>query len=217
TRGTENDTTGPRHGPPDPGRGHLSIASPTENRRRTPEGSPRFMLWSNEYTLPANQEGSMADTYIQVYVQAVFAVQGRQSLISPLHKDEIFTYIDGTLREKGQKLMAVGGMPDHVHILFGMSGTIALSDLIKEIKASSSRLINDKKWLRGQFNWQAGFGAFSYSRSQVSRVANYIENQERHHAKRSFRDEYTALLKKFEVEYDPKYLFDFVEDARGRS
>jgi REP element-mobilizing transposase RayT len=143
--------------------------------------------------------------------RAVFAVQGRQSLIGPRHKDEIFKYIAGTLKENGQNQMATGGMPNHVHILFGMSGTIALSDLIKEIKASSSRLINDKKWFRGHFNCQSGFGAFSYSRSQISRVAAYIENQERHHARRSFRDEYTALLKKFEVEYNPKYLFDFIE------
>ena len=159
----------------------------------------------------------MADTYIQVYIQAVFAVRGRESLISSRHKDEIFKYIAGTLKENGQKLMAINGMPDHVHILFGMSGTIALSDLIKEIKASSSRLINDKKCLRGHFNWQAGFGAFSYSRSQVPRVAAYIENQERHHARRSFRDEYTTLLKRFEVEYDPKYLFEFMDNARGHS
>ena len=145
----------------------------------------------------------MADTYIQIYIQAVFAVEGRQSLISPQHKEEIYKYMAGTLKENGQKLMAINGMPDHVHILFGMSGTIALSDLIKEIKASSSRLINDKRWLRGHFNRQAGFGAFSYSHSQVSRVATYIENQERHHARRSFRDEYTTLLKKFEVEYNP--------------
>ena len=158
----------------------------------------------------------MADTYIQIYIQAVFAVEGRQSLISPQHKEEIYKYMAGTLKENGQKLMAINGMRDHVHILFGMSGTIALSDLIKEIKASSSRLINDKKWLRGHFNWQAGYGAFSYSHSQVSRVATYIENQERHHARRSFRDEYTMLLKKFEVEYNPKYLFDFIDDAREK-
>src|SRR5215470_19131908 len=149
----------------------------------------------------------MADTYIQIYIQAVFAVEGRQSLISPRHKDEIYKYISGTLKENGQKLMAINGMPDHVHILFGMSGTIALSDLIKEIKASSSRLINDKRWLRGHFNRQAGFGAFSYSRSQVPTVAAYIENQERHHARRSFRAEYMDLLKKFEVEFDQKYVF----------
>jgi REP element-mobilizing transposase RayT len=143
--------------------------------------------------------------------------KGGNRSLPPRHKDEIFKYIAGTLREKGQKLMAIDGMADHVHILFGMGATVALSDLIKEIKASSSRLINDKKWMRGHFKWQAVFGAFSYSRSQVSRVADYIENQERHHARRSFRDEYTALLKKFEVEYKPEYLFDFIDDSGRRS
>jgi putative transposase len=153
---------------------------------------------------------AMANTYTQIYIQAVFAVEGRQSLISPRHKDEVFKYIAGTLKENGQKLMAINGMPDHVHLLFGMGPSIALSDVVKDVKAASSRLINDKKWVKGRFRWQSGFGAFSYSRSQVSRVAAYIENQERHHAKRSFRDEYTALLKKFEVEYNPDYLFDFI-------
>jgi len=104
-------------------------------------------------------------------------------------------------------------MPDHVHLLIGMSPDIALSDLVKDVKVASSSLINDKRWVRGHFNWQRGFGAFSYSRSQVSTVAKYIENQERHHARRSFRDEYVALLKKFDVEYDPKYLFTFIDDV----
>ena len=108
--------------------------------------------------------------------------------------------------------MAINGMPDHVHLLIGQSLDIALSDLVKDVKIASSRLINDKRWVRGHFNWQLGFGAFSYSRSQVSRVAKYIENQEKHHAKRSFRDEYISLLKKFDVEYDPRYVFDFIDD-----
>jgi len=107
--------------------------------------------------------------------------------------------------------MAINGMADHVHLLIGMSPDIALSDLVGSITSSSSSLINDKKWVRGHFNWQRGFGAFSYSRSQVSRVAKYIEQQEHHHAKRSFRNEYIEMLRKFEVEYDPEYLFDFID------
>ena len=107
--------------------------------------------------------------------------------------------------------MAINGMADHVHLLIGMSPDIALSDLVGSIKSSSSSLINDKKWVRGHFNWQRGFGAFSYSRSQVSRVAKYVEQQEHHHARRSFRSEYIEMLRKFEVEYDPEYLFDFIE------
>ena len=110
--------------------------------------------------------------------------------------------------------MAINGMADHIHLLVGLGPDIAVSDLIKAVKEASSRLINDKRWVRGHFKWQRGFGAFSYSRSQVSTVAKYIEEQERHHAKRSFRDEYLALLKKFEVEYDPAYLFTFIDDVR---
>jgi REP element-mobilizing transposase RayT len=117
------------------------------------------------------------------------------------------------IQNQKNKVMAINGMSDHVQLLIGLSPDIALSDLVKDVKVASSNLINDKRWVRGHFNWQRGFGAFSYSRSQVPNVARYIENQEQHHAKRSFRDEYTALLKKFDVEYDPRYLFAFTDDA----
>ena len=109
--------------------------------------------------------------------------------------------------------MSINGMPDHLRLLIGLRPDIALSDLVRYVKAASSKLINDNRWVRGHFNWQKGFGAFSYSKSQVSRVAKYIEDQERHHAKRSFRDEYEALLKRFDVEYDPAYLFTFIDDV----
>jgi len=109
--------------------------------------------------------------------------------------------------------MVINGMPDHVHLLFGLNPDIALSDLVRDVKSASSRLINDHRWARGHFNWQRGYGAFSYSKSQVARVAKYIEDQERHHARRSFRDEYEALLKKFEVEYEPRYLFTYIDDV----
>ena len=155
----------------------------------------------------------MANTYTQIYIQLVFAVEGRRSLIPKEHKVEIYKEMTTVLQNKKQKVMAINGMPDHVHLLIGQSPDIALSDLVKDVKIASSRLINDKRWVRGHFNWQLGFGAFSYSRSQVSRVAKYIEDQERHHAKRSFRDEYLALLKNFDVEYDPTYVFTFVDDA----
>jgi REP element-mobilizing transposase RayT len=155
----------------------------------------------------------MANTYTQIYIHAVFAVSGRQSLISNERKVEIYKYMTSVNQNQKQKVMAINGMPDHVHFLIGMSPDIALSDLVKDVKVASSNLINNKRWVRGHFNWQRGFGAFSYSRSQASTVARYIENQERHHAKRSFRDEYVALLKKFDVEYDPKYLFTFIDDV----
>jgi REP element-mobilizing transposase RayT len=154
----------------------------------------------------------MANTYTQIYIHTAFAVEGRQSLIATEHKIEIYKYITGVIHSQKQKVMAINGMPDHVHLLIGVSPDIALSDLVRDVKAASSRLINDKRWVRGHFNWQRGFGAFSCSHSQVPTVAKYIENQEHHHAKRSFRDEYVALLKKFDVEYDPAYLFTFIDD-----
>jgi len=155
----------------------------------------------------------MANTYTQIYIHAVFAVEGRQSLIAPEHKIEIYKYMTSVIQNQKNKVMAINGMPDHVHVLIGLNPDIALSDLVRDAKAAASSLINDKRWVRGHFNWQRGYGAFSYSKSQVSRVAKYIEDQERHHAKRSFRDECVALLKKFDVEYDPKYLFTFIDDV----
>jgi REP element-mobilizing transposase RayT len=155
----------------------------------------------------------MANTYTQIYIQAVFAVEGRQSLISKEHKIEIHKYMTTVIQNQKQKVMAINGMSDHVHILIGLSPDIALSDLVKEVKVASSNLINDKRWVRGHFRWQKGFGAFSCSRSQVPIVARYIENQEQHHAERSFRVEYITLLKKFDVDYDERYLFTFIDDA----
>ena len=155
----------------------------------------------------------MANTYTQIYIHAVFAVEGRQSLIAPEHKIEIYKYMTTVIQNQKNKVMAINGMPDHVHLLIGLNPDIALSNLVRDAKAAASSLINDKRWVRGHFNWQRGFGAFSYSKSQVPRVAKYIEDQERHHAKRSFRDEYEALLKKFDVEYDPAYLFTYIDDV----
>ena len=154
----------------------------------------------------------MANTYTQIYIHAVFAVEGRQSLIAPEHKIEIYKYMTTTIQNQKNKVIAINGMPDHVHLLIGLNPDIALSDLVRDAKSAASSLINDKGWVRGHFNWQKGYGAFSYSKSQVSRVATYIEDQERHHAKRSFRDEYEVLLKKFDVEYDPRYLFTYIDD-----
>ena len=153
----------------------------------------------------------MPNTYTQIYIHAVFAVEGRQSLIAPEHKIEIYKYMTTVIQNQKNKVMAINGMPDHVHLLIGLNPNVALSDLVRDVKAASSSLINDSRWVRGHFNWQRGYGAFSHSRSQVPRVAKYIEDQERHHVKRSFRDEYEALLKKFEVEYDPRYLFTYID------
>jgi REP-associated tyrosine transposase len=154
----------------------------------------------------------MANTYTQIYIHIVFAVQGRQNLIPKEHKEELHKYITGIVKNKGQQLIAINSMPDHVHILIGMKPSIALSDLVGDIKTGSSTFINTKNWIRGKFNWQVGFGAFSYSHSQLDAVVKYIQDQEKHHAKKNFREEYLDMLKKFNVAYDEKYLFKWIED-----
>jgi putative transposase len=155
----------------------------------------------------------VANTFTQIYIQAVFAVEWRQSLILPEHKEEIQKYITGILRNKNQKLIEIDSMPDHLHMLIGMEPDIALSDLVREVKKSSTRFINERRFVRGKFNWQEGFGAFSYSRSRLDAVIAYIRNQEKHHRKTSFRDEYITLLRKFDVAFDNRYVFDFPDDT----
>ncbi|MCH8873443.1 IS200/IS605 family transposase [candidate division KSB1 bacterium] len=154
----------------------------------------------------------MANTYTQIYIQVVFAVQGRYNMIRKEHKEELNKFITGIIRNKKQKLIAINNMPDHAHIFIGMKPSIALSDLVRDIKNNSSTFINEKKWVRRKFNWQEGFGAFSYGHSQMDAVVKYIQNQEEHHARKTFKEEYLELLKRFHVEYDEKYLFKWVED-----
>jgi REP element-mobilizing transposase RayT len=153
----------------------------------------------------------MANTYTQIYIHIVFTVEGRQNLIPQKHKEELHKYITGIVQSKGQKVIAINSMPDHVHILFGMKPSIALSDLVRTIKANSSKFIHENSWVMGKFHWQEGFGAFSYSYSQLDTVANYIKNQEKHHSRKTFKDEYMEILGRFRVEYDPKYVFDWIE------
>ncbi len=154
----------------------------------------------------------MANTYTQIYIHIIFSVYGRQNLIPKGCKEELHKYITGIIQNKKQKLLAINSMPDHIHILVGLDPNIALSDLVRDIKAISSRHINENRWTIGKFSWQEGFGAFSYSRSQVNNVINYIMNQEAHHSRRSFREEYLEMLEKFNIEYDPRYVFDLTED-----
>ena len=153
----------------------------------------------------------MAHTFSQIYVQAVFAVSARQCLIKPYFKEEVQKYITGILRNKGQKLIAINCMPDHAHLLIGLKPNMALSDLMRDVKSDSSELINRKKWIRGRFNWQEGFGAFSYSHSQLDSVIAYVRNQEAHHERKSFKNEYLTLLRKFDITHEPKHLFDFLD------
>src|SRR6266850_4111298 len=136
----------------------------------------------------------MANTYSQIYIQIVFAVQGKQNLIRPDRKEELHKYITGIITRQGQKLLAIHCMPDHTHLLIGLKPNMALSDLVGDIKTGSTNHINEEKWVKGRFAWQEGFGAFSYSHSQLGGVIRYIQNQEKHHARRSFQAEYLELL-----------------------
>jgi REP element-mobilizing transposase RayT len=153
----------------------------------------------------------MANTYSQIYIQIVFAVIGRQNLIAKENREELHKFITGIVSNREQKLLAIFAMPDHVHILVGMKPNIAISDLVRDIKSGSSKFINDSKWINGKFNWQEGYGAFSYSKSHLDNVIKYILNQEEHHNKRTFKEEYHSFLEKFEIEYDEKFLFEWIE------
>lgn len=149
----------------------------------------------------------MANTYTQIHIQAVFAVHNRKSLINPKWKDELYKYITGIIQNYDHKVLAINGMSDHIHILMGLRPTQSLSDLMKQVKQDSSKWINQKGFIDGKFSWQAGYGAFSYSKSQLSNVIDYIKNQEEHHRKKSFAEEYVAFLNAHGVDYDDRYVF----------
>jgi REP element-mobilizing transposase RayT len=155
----------------------------------------------------------MPNTYTQLYVHIVFAVKGRQNIIPPQHKAELHKYITGIVQRRHYKLISINNMPDHMHIFVGMNPDMALSDLVRDVKAGSTNFINKEGWFKGRFCWQEGYGAFSYAHSQIAVVAQYIENQEKHHAKRSFKEEYLDMLKKFNVDFNEKYLFEWVDDT----
>jgi putative transposase len=152
----------------------------------------------------------MANTYTQIYLQIVFSVKGRQNLIHKNWKDELHKYICGVVNGKDQKVYAIGGVADHIHILVSIKPTILISDLVRDIKANSSKWINENHYIIGKFQWQDGFGAFSYSQSHLDNVIAYINNQELHHQNKTFKDEYIELLHKFNIEFDEKYLFDWI-------
>jgi len=153
----------------------------------------------------------MANTYTQLHIHAVFAVQNRASLIRDSWKEELYKYISGIIQTNGHKLLAINGMPDHVHVFFGMRPVQSLSDLMQDVKSGSSRWVDDNQLVKSKFSWQEGYGAFSYSKSQVPKVINYIQNQEYHHAKKTFLDEYRELLHIFDIDYDERYIFTPIE------
>ena len=149
----------------------------------------------------------MANTYSQIYFHVVFAVKGRYNLVSKTWKEELYKYITGIVTNKNQKLMIINGMPDHVHILLSTKPNCNLSDLVRDIKTNSSKWINEKGFVRGKFEWQKGFGAFTLGQSQLPIILNYIKNQEEHHRKKTFKEEYIKFLNAYEIEYKNEYLF----------
>jgi len=153
----------------------------------------------------------MPNTFSQIYIQVVFAVRGRQSLINPEWEIKLHKYITGIIQKKDQKMLSINGMPDHIHFLIGMKPACCLSELVREVKKSSNEYIKENKFSKFKFSWQEGFGAFSYSQSHLDKIINYINNQKIHHKKMTFKQEYLNILEKFNIKYDNKYLFEWVE------
>lgn len=153
----------------------------------------------------------MPNTYTQLNIHCIFAVQGRENCITSNFREDLYRYMSGILKGDKSYPLAVNGWLDHVHVFFELPPTMCVSDQMRMLKATSSKWINDNKFIQGKFRWQEGFGAFSYSRSQRDSVINYIINQEQHHKKQSFREEYLDLLQKFEIPFEDKYLFEFYD------
>ncbi len=153
----------------------------------------------------------MANTYSQIYIQIVFAVKGRQSLITENNRENLEKYICGIVSGLGPKIMAIYCMPDHTHLFVSLNPDIRISDLVRDVKANSSKWVNENKQTNSRFSWQEGYGAFSYSKSQKNQVIQYVLNQAEHHRKKTFREEYMEFLEKFEIAYDEKYLFEWIE------
>lgn len=154
----------------------------------------------------------MANTYTQLYTHLVFAVKHRQALIQPAFREETQKYMTGLLQEKKHKLLAIYLMPDHAHILIGANPTLSLSGTVQVLKTETTNFIKEKRFTPFKFNWQEGFGAFSHSRSELDGVIKYILNQPEHHRKSTFREEYLALLRRYDIDYKEEYLFDFFDD-----
>jgi putative transposase len=149
----------------------------------------------------------MANTYTQIYIHAVFAVRLRQNLISGAHSEEVRKYMTGIVTNLGSKLIAINNMPDHFHLLIGLKPDISISEMVGKVKSGSSGFINKQQLVRGHFDWQEGFGAFSCSRSQLETVIGYIDKQQEHHRKKTFQEEYRGLLDEFGVSFDQRYVF----------
>ena len=166
-------------------------------------------LWNSRSGF--NNLNQMPGTFSQVYIQVVFAVKARENLIQKEWKDELHKYIAGIIRNKEQKQIIINGMPDHIHAFIGLRPSMPIADLVRDVKNNSTNFINEKKFTKAKFSWQEGYGAFSYGHSQIKTVYDYILNQEEHHRKKTFKEEYIDFLKKFEVQYEEKYLFDWLD------
>ncbi len=153
----------------------------------------------------------MAGTFTQIYIQGVFAVQGRANLLRKPWRKDVFKYISGIIKNKGHKPIIVNGVDDHAHIFVGLKPVMSISDLMRDVKNNSSNFINDHNWIRGKFSWQKGYGAFSYGHSQIEMIYNYIKNQEKHHRVKTFREEYLEFLEKFEIPYEERFLFEWLK------
>ena len=150
----------------------------------------------------------MANTYSKIYIHIVFSVMARSNLINKNFREELHKYISGIIKRRGQKLLTINSVSNHIHLLCNTQPDCNISDLVRDVKSYSTKFINNKRWLNVKFYWQRGFGAFSYSQSQVDTIIHYIQNQEKHHKTKSYRTEYLEFLKKFEIEFDPRYVFD---------
>jgi len=153
----------------------------------------------------------MANTYHQIYLQTVFAVKYRNAVIDKTWSSQLYAVIGNLINKTSCKTIIVNGVEDHVHCFIGLKPAVSISELMKTVKAKSSKYINDHSLIKNHFEWQDGYGVFSYSESQVDKVYKYIQNQEAHHKKQTFKDEYLDFLKKFKIEYDEKYIFKELE------
>jgi REP element-mobilizing transposase RayT len=160
----------------------------------------------------SNCDIDMANTYSQIHIQLVFAVKLRRGVILKSWRQDLFKYMTGIVQSRGHKLLCINGVEDHVHLLIGLRPTQAVSMLVQEIKRGSATWINDNRLVAGKFSWQEGFGVFSYSPKALDNVIQYIQNQEEHHRKRSFIDEFAAMLKEFNIEFDSRYTFKDLEE-----
>ena len=153
----------------------------------------------------------MADTFSQIYIQIVFAVQNREAQIQPLWEEELFKYMSGIVQNKGQKMLAINGTQNHIHLFLGIKPTCCLSDLMRELKKSSNAFVKEKQFTPFNFQWQEGFGAFSYSHSQVTDVIQYIANQKEHHKRKTFKEEYLGILHAFDLDFKDEFLFEWIK------